>query len=78
MIITLRRENRIVRVSENELEKYLSKGYTQVSVEQTEAPRKPIEEVKLDEPKVDELVSDTDFIVKDTTKTTQTRTRRKK
>lgn len=46
-MITLRKENRIIRVTENELEKYLTKGYEVVSVEQKqEAPHKPIEEVK--------------------------------
>lgn len=67
-MITLRKENRIVRVTENELEKYLSKGYKVVSVEQTEAPRKPeVAEPVKEEPKVE-----------DTPKTTSTRTRRKK
>ena len=42
-MITLRKENRIIRVTENELEKYLTKGYERVSVE-PETPRKPIEE----------------------------------
>lgn len=51
-MITLRKENRIIRVTENELEKYLTKGYERVSVE-PETPRKPIEEVK-EEPKKEE------------------------
>lgn len=51
-MITLRKENRIIRVTENELEKYLTKGYERVSVE-PETPRKPIEEEpKKEEPEI--------------------------
>lgn len=39
-MITLRKENRIVKVSDNEVEKYIGKGYTRVEVEQS-APLKP-------------------------------------
>ena len=72
-MITLRRENRIVRVTENELEKYLSKGYKQVSVESQEAPRKPEIKAETKVEAVEEKKEDTPKVV-----TQQTRTRRKK
>lgn len=48
-MITLRKENRIVQVSDNELDKYLGKGYTKVEVERP-APPKPQPKVEVEKP----------------------------
>ena len=54
MTIKLRKGGKIVRVTENELDKYITKGYTRVDVETKvnvapSVPREPIDE-KIDAP----------------------------
>lgn len=43
----VRKANRIIRVTENELPRYLANGYVQVSVER-QAPPEPVTEPKLE------------------------------
>ena len=49
--IVVRKENRIVKVIENELEKYLSKGYEIINKTSEETPRKSVDEPKVVEEK---------------------------
>jgi hypothetical protein len=52
-MVTLKRENRIVKVDESALDRYLAKGYVKVEVEQP-APPKPAykNEPKKPEPQI--------------------------
>lgn len=49
--IVVRKENRIVKVIENELEKYLSKGYEVINKTSEELPRKSVDETNVVEDK---------------------------
>jgi len=50
--IVVRKENRIVKVIENELEKYLSKGYEVINkTSEEKTPRKSVDESKVVEEK---------------------------
>lgn len=56
-MITLKKANKIVRVTENELDKYLFKGYTPIETTQVQQaePVAPIVEEKVVEPEVVEV-----------------------
>ena len=56
--IKLRKANRIVRVTENELDKYLSTGYKVVPEKVQPKPAKVVEPVKVEKPVVEPIKMD--------------------